>query len=363
MKMKNNKGLVLASSIFVMALLSIVSLTVLTLSLSQTKQAVRQDRRTQAFYLAKSGADSVAKYILQNPTDAANVIAKVNSDVNSHFSNGTFEVEILSGAVAGQNIIKGTGTVDGVENSVSVVIEKLDGAFLIDKAIYSNAPLDITGMNVTGDVQSGGSIQYSTNGSNAFFGDAEPNSLRVIEIAWPAAPPFYSPPSIEVKNQEMTLNSSNSFINIDVAQNGILNINAGSGIIRIMVDDLVIDNILNISATTGGRVELYINNTMTVTTQGIINNTTPEYLFIFLADGSHFYIQANMVLNGYIIGPNATVEFQSAQSTTNGAVIANVVQKNENGQGPNGAVNYVALPDGFNIGDVVNEYSVVQWQN
>jgi hypothetical protein len=80
-----------------------------------------------------------------------------------------------------------------------------------------------------------------------------------------------------------------------------------------------------------------------------------------MADGSEFEIQANMNLNGYILGPKATVDIQSANSTINGAVIANVVFKNANGNGANGEINYVPLPKEYEYGDYILEYRIIQW--
>lgn len=360
MRVRNNKGIAIAATLFVMALLAVVTVTVITLSLSQTNQSVWQERRIQAYYLGRSGAESVAQYILRHPSEAGNFLAAGRSEPNSSFGNGTFEVEVLPGASTGQIIVKGIGVVNQVQNAASIVLMKPSDSLLLDKAIYSARSLDITGMVVRGNIQSGGTINYRESGANAFHGDALMNSPRIIEVNWPATPGNASPFNLNVTNQQVNINASGNFGNIVVSNNGILNINAGTGIIRIFVDNLFIDNRLNIVASGGGRVEIYVRQKMEVRTRGEINNLHPERLFVFLADGIVFEIQANMVYNGYIIGPNSTVEVQSAQSTINGAIFADFLRKNVVGQGPNGEVNFVQLPAEFTLGDVLHEYRVVQ---
>jgi hypothetical protein len=223
--------------------------------------------------------------------------------------------------------------------------------------------LDISGMNVDGDVQSGGTVQFRTNGSNAYYDVAYPNSIREIQLLpFPSSHNMYSPSNLNVDSGSVTINQSYRFSSITVGQNGTLHIVTAGNVIQIVVDNLYIDNNLNINASGGGRVEIFVNTLMRVTTKGLINNTYPKNLFIYLKDNSSFEIQANMELNGYIIGPYATVQVQSAHSTTNGAIIANVVTKNAAGNGPNGVVNYVPLQSGVDYGDNILEYRIIRWQ-
>lgn len=365
---QNAKGGSFILVLMVMAVLSILGAMILTISLSETKQTVYQDKVMQAYYLARSGADSVATYIVGHPKQAQTLISAPESDSNNELGNGTFKVDVQPGVVANEINVCATGTVGNVQNTVRAVLRKLGAWEILDKAIYSDGALDITGMEVSGDVQSAGNIVYSNNGSNAYYGTPYSYSPRELLLAdFPTPPQYtaYTMPAthtLTVKNTTKVINSSCTIDNVVIDNNGYLNVAAGSGTVQLVVNNLTVKNELNISASGTGRVELYVNNLMCVTTTGAINNDAPAHLFVYLKSGSKFEIQANMLLNGYIIGPDATVEVQSNGSTINGAVFANVLQKNDVSSSVNGAVNYVPLPTGTDLGDSMTEYRHSRWE-
>ncbi len=358
MRRKNGAALILV--VILLLVLSITSVAILAVSLTENKTEIYQNKRTQAYYLAWSGANSVGEWIVKNPASALALNGKTSTN-SSNFSNGTVDVAVNIESATGHVLVYATGNVSDVSNSVQLRLQQMNSNLLLDRAIYSNAPLDISGMEVSGDVQSGGNISYSTNGKHTYVGDAYPNEWRYYELADFPNPPMYIPSSVVVKNSSLTIyGSGNSFVSIDVEQNGTLNLNP-TGVMQIVVDNMTIDSDLNIDAT-NGRVELYINQSLTVTTKGVINNTIPSNLVIFLKDGSTFYMQANKVLKGYIIGPQATMEIQSNSSTTNGALITNVIRKNVAGQGPNGAVNYVPPESYLDLDDILFSYRILRWE-
>ena len=55
---KKNKGSALIVVLMVMAVMAILGVSILNISLSQTKQAAYEDKRIQAHYLARSGAEA-----------------------------------------------------------------------------------------------------------------------------------------------------------------------------------------------------------------------------------------------------------------------------------------------------------------
>jgi type II secretory pathway pseudopilin PulG len=359
--MLRKKGMTLVMVIIVMAVLSILGAALLGISVSETKFTANQDKRMQAYYLAKSGVDTIATHILRNPKGVQALVNAPESDVNNQLPNGSFKVDVINSGVANEIKVKGTGLVSGTQNTSTVVMKSLSLSEILDKAIYTNASMDITGMKVNGDIQSGGTIQYSSNGSNKYNDTAYPNSIRTIDFVAPFPPAGTD--NLVIKNQIVTLSSSGSYNSIEVGQKGILRIRTNGNNISIALNTLVINNRLEIDNTGGGSVSIYVNNNMKVTTQGLINNKEPRSLFIYLKAGSTFEIQANMVLNAYIIGPEATVQIQSNGSTINGAVFSNVVRKNATGAGPNGTVNFVPLPAGTTPGSVVpTEYRIVRWE-
>lgn len=361
--LRKKSGVALVMVVIALLVLSVLVVAFLSVSLVENKTEIYQNKKTQAYYIAWSGANSVGSWIMHNPASIDSLSGKTSSNLDS-FSNGDVTIDISADPGNDtQYLVHAVGTVGGVDNNVTLRMQKLSSELLIDKAIYSNTDLDISGMEVSGDIQSGGNIAYSTNGNNAFTGTAYPNDYRHYQLAPFPNPPAYSPADLSVKHNDVTISGTgNSFNSITVENNASL-ILRPSGVMQIVVNDMTIDSSLIIdSLTTTDRVELYINNSLTVTTKGEINNDHPHKLIIFLKDGSNFYMQANKVLNGYVIGPLATMEIQSAQSTTNGALITNIIQKNAQGQGPNGAVNYYPPDSILDIDDILYSFKLLRWE-
>lgn len=354
------KGSSLAIAILLLLVLSITVVAIMMVSQTENNTEIFQNRRTQAYYLAWSGANSVGDWIIKNPASAIALVGKSSTN-SSSFSNGEVTVEVKAD-VAMKLLIKGTGIVKGVSNTANLRLEKLNSSQMLDRAIYSNAPLDITGMNISGDVQSGGNINYSSNGSNTFSGVPYPYEERFFELAAFPSPPVYGTGIINLKKTDQAISVSGSFTSIDVENQANLNLNP-NGVMKIVVDNMNIDGNLNIDGV-NGRVELYINNSLTVTTKGFINNEdgNPNDLVIFLKKDSMFYMQANKILSAYVIGPEATMQIQSAQSTTNGALITNIIRKNAQGQGPNGAINYIPPDASLDIHSILISYRIFQWE-
>lgn len=359
MKVINQKGMALVLVIMVMFVLTIFGVTLLTISLAEKKQIAHQDKRMQAYYLAKSGADTVASYILKNPKKAQELIDAGESNTNSQLSNGTFKVDAIPISGTNDVKVKATGYVGGIENTTNVIIRRLSFKEILDKTIYTNSDLDIQEMVVTGDIQSGGSIKWGAN----YTGTAYPYEERCIDNVNPFYTPSLSAPDYEVKNKLEEIDSSTEYSKLSIANNGILNIIANDKTIIIKVNELDIKGRLNIYSTGKGIVEIYVNNSITVTTNGIINNTHPKNLFVYLNKDSIFHIQANMDFNGYIFGPEATVMIQSAKSTINGAIFSDIMVKNKPGEpGGHGIVHYVELTDDSQVSINVVEYRLLRWE-
>ena len=64
---KNEKGIALLLVITVMLVLSILGITFLSVALTDNKVVAYQEKSMQAYYIARSGADSIAAYLNKNP--------------------------------------------------------------------------------------------------------------------------------------------------------------------------------------------------------------------------------------------------------------------------------------------------------
>lgn len=363
--MKSQKGAALVIVLITMTILTIIGTAFLSVSMNAATSISTQNKGKQAYYLARSGADTVSKHLFQNPdfdlnfTIGATAVSSSNNSLP--VDKGSFQVTITRHT--GNTIdITGIGTVDGVTRQTTAKMGRATLTDIIDGAIYSTANLDITGMNVTGAVQSAGTINYSNNGSNQYTGTPKPNSPKYITMDWinPTGLTAYPDQDLVVNTTVTPISYSTKLNSIDIGNKGKLVINAGASELNVLVDTISIRGELEIIASGEGKVNLFVSTLMDIQTGGLINNLESKRLFIYMKDNSTFKHQANMVLNGYVIGPNANLEIQSAQSVVNGAVIGKILTKNGS-IGPNGIVNYVPLNVSDVDSDFIKAYKVLQW--
>lgn len=84
--LKKRKGAALVAAIAIMAILTILGTTLLNLSLFETNMIARQNRKMQAFYYARAGAETVIK-----PFISSSVVTKpISGTVKFNFQNGIF---------------------------------------------------------------------------------------------------------------------------------------------------------------------------------------------------------------------------------------------------------------------------------
>jgi Tfp pilus assembly protein PilX len=129
---KKRKGAALLVVILVMAVLVILGTAILNISLSETNQAAYEDKRMQAHYLARSGAEA-ALSAWENSSEAdkpSGAAETVYLDSSNQFVDtstnmiGKFDVTVTSPAGANTDtVITSIGTVGNVTQTVTVTIK------------------------------------------------------------------------------------------------------------------------------------------------------------------------------------------------------------------------------------------------
>ena len=366
--MRNNKGSALILVILIMMVLTILGTSFLFISVSENKFVQMQERKMKAYYVARSGADALAQYIILNPLRTEELV-NMTDVASSDFATGdiedigSFEIDVVDQS-NNNTIIKlaSEGNVMGTVQAANVYLYMMTSSLVFDKAIYTNSDLDISNMKVTGDISSKGKITYKAGDSNnSYHGIAYPFTTRILPEPVFPNPTLVSNVPIKIEDGELSINDSSTYDEITVTKNGTMSINAYNKVVKVVIDKLTIDESLSINTPDNGRVELYINELITITNKGVINNSGySSNLFIYLKKDSLLDMQAGKVLNGYIYGPYATVYVQSEWSVINGAVISNIVLKNTN-NGPNGIVNYVPIPSDIDVSSTIKAYQIVHW--
>lgn len=132
---KNETGYALVLVLVVMLALFMLGTALIGVSTSQVREAVKQQERVQAYYLAYSGANAVVEWVMNGGDVPDGKAGPVELDV------GSFEVEVEE--VGNQLTITSHGTVDGFKETVVVTLTRQTGGtgggfpFPTDMAVFS----------------------------------------------------------------------------------------------------------------------------------------------------------------------------------------------------------------------------------
>ncbi len=145
--LKNEKGYALVLVLIIMIIFFMLGTALIAVSTSQVKEAVKQQERVQAYYLAYSGANAVAEWVM-----SGNDVPEGESEV-VELDTGSFFVDVVENG--NQLIITSHGTVDGFTETVSVTLSKESGnGFLFppDMALFSNDTINMPNGTIIGSI-------------------------------------------------------------------------------------------------------------------------------------------------------------------------------------------------------------------
>jgi hypothetical protein len=191
---KNERGFALPMVLILVTALSILGMTLLGVSVSQAARTVHQEKKEQAFYIAKSGADAIASYIIDhyNPVslDTAE-ITNLNAgylEQDISLGTGTFQATVASGP-NDTIVISSKGTMGKVRNQATLVLGMDEPVVTMDHAILASKNIDLknttTQINNGGNVAAGGSIDGSIHFSAGGNMESGYNKAFPPEIPFP----------------------------------------------------------------------------------------------------------------------------------------------------------------------------------
>ena len=127
---KSNQGSSMPLVLLIMVILVIFSVTALSLGSASVKNADNQEKKLQAYYLARSGTIAVASYIVENPDGLTD--SQMNSFVNKLLAAGTSEAFQLDASDRGEIVVtieqpsdkklvvQSTASIDAISQTVSL---------------------------------------------------------------------------------------------------------------------------------------------------------------------------------------------------------------------------------------------------
>lgn len=359
--LKNENGVALFTVVLAMAVSIILGSAVLSFALSDTRLATNQEHHLQAEYIARAGADAAAQYVQKYPSSFPSD-GFPDRTVGDSLGEGSFSAVIKpsSGAV----LITSTGTVSGTTAIVNLKLSKESYSSLFN-GVRQTAPdteLDLSALAISyegsqvmieGHVEDPETdIKLSTNNPNN-AGDTnitkaanyDPPGTIVLPLNYTS---FTG--TAESVGQITTITGDVYLHSLTKGNNETIVFDTQGRTQTVVVDTLDFGGSHGtVDIINGGVVQLYIRNSGSIDNPVNVNSdgTTkdPAQLFIYVCDGKTLSLQSGCQLSAYIAAPNATIELQSDHTTVNGAMVGNIIQRNDSGNGPHGEFHYVPLPE------------------
>jgi len=354
--LNNEKGAALPLVLIVMIVLTLLGTALWYYGVNELGHSVREEKKARAYYIARAGAESVAKYIISDPSDlhlVGQVGDKISSaeegfSINNDQYVGDIEVEIEK--VDGNQIkVTGIGTVDEITQRVSLVLETQqipDGTLIMKSDVKFSQ-----GINIYGDVVSGGKV-YVQN--KVVEGDTHSivngGTIKQNQNFQFTTQPFPGVPE-EVVNfdidqyEESTINSDPgvTYQEIYLANKEELTVSAESSSVFLSAHvfdmhsgaeltlctseyndlQIVADEIemAKVEVKGDGVVEIYARERITFKTPH--SYVDKGFLVVYLEDDCVMTIQANSKFRGLIYGPGAKVEI--AGGIIEGVIVADKI--------------------------------------
>lgn len=281
--LNSNRGMALPLVLVTIVIFVMFSTAILGMGTVDTKGAVQDSYKAQAYYYAHSGADAVASYIVENPDGLSESERKALVDrmiaagASNPFtlSSSDSGVIVVDMSRSGNTIsIRSTATYQGIQESVTLnILETVIGGEPFNKAIYSRGNITISeGGTVEGDVASlsritldGGSrvtgtiyihpdADESSVSSPPWISTTIENLTEIFDYDTFPFPEFPAYPSgLSSDNTTLNVNSGTRRIESDVYYRGGIAVTNGElQIVRMNTDRIIRTRYLRVSGS--GRV-------------------------------------------------------------------------------------------------------------
>lgn len=349
MLVRNQKGSILLVVFVAMLTLVLLGTALAGMSIYDQRQAVRQQKNSEAMYLARGGAEAVAAHLLKYPQDAPKIIAlgcdEVVLDNGAKFVVEVTEDEdgrlfINSTGYSGENMEKLTFS---LEPSPELVIPDAEVKFpVFDMAVFAEGLIAIGNSSIINGNLGTHSIlddNVFLNNSSAVHGNVMVgvggNTDRVIsrknnsiitgicssldeERSYPL-PIFPEFPNLPqrgdlIADSTTPIATSGSYGKITVNNGQELMFNVGSEGLKIRAESFNIGNSSKVTINGSGKLILYIENTFDIKNSSTFNfpGNPNNVLLYFKGDSSKFKIRNSCVFHGCLYAETADIDLANS---------------------------------------------------
>jgi len=365
-RLQKQNGSSLLLVIIIVAVLVILCSSLGTSVVWESNNARNQEKKTQAYYIARAGAAATAEYIgSMNSTDMSAFVSQLplHSD-NTIFANGNFNI-LVPTITEGKLLIKSTGIVNNgkdssgsskyITDTVTVVLNNTISP-TITTAIFGKSSITLQGGTVVGDIGTNSiatnSIKYYnniiTNGNIIIPNNGDTTTVVKKSDNWITSVPVVVSPNIVVGNYPSpvmpsfpSMSSLGNKGSISISGSGSANISTDGYYDKIVIDSnttLTIDtsagdrtiriNKLDmiqgkIIITGGNKVNLYVDSCIHM--KGYVNsdgstNGDKNKLQLYCNNTTPFTISGETHIYGSVTWGTGDLTF-----TGSGAIIGNLI--------------------------------------
>jgi len=328
---KNAKGGALVMVLLVMVIMTILGTTLLSISLAENKQAIRENNRIEAYYLAKAGVEATASWILRpetTPDQIDQLIAKTSNNID--YGNGEFNVEVIKSPDNDDLVLIGNGIVNKVTSSTRMIIEKSNDPIDNLKFDYSVYLMNDTTYNgnltIDGSLGHPEDVTVSFSGNSKLTGSQEAKNIEYVISKTPKSDKTITltdPSQIVFDENIKTIMFANG---IDTDKTIEIITGTESGEVNIVVNGNFIYGKKNHSVmkiTGNKKLNIYVKDSVNINADVNIDKEPQKLLFLLESTGS-FIIDTNVVFNGFVYAPKGIFETKG-NANIKGAIIADKV--------------------------------------
>ena len=315
----SKKGSALILVVILTLVLSILGTAALGLAVTENRITAQQEYKTQAYNVARSGAQAVAEYMIRDANNDAQDLIDKKSDTNSQIGEGEFEVSVNRDTTTGITYITSIAVYRGVEQHAKL---QLAHFAVGTNAIFEHALIARTNIYpsgngnktvIIGSVAANGSIDLGKATSGELYPDSNFTFPLVVE-------PPKRDPAIPYDNDlgdDLDLKSENYELP-----------SGSSNTIKYIRANYI--NLKNSTLTVSGSgiIHLYVDGSITLDTRSSISAENALLYIYVIGKGEVRWAGAGEKSSIFIYAPDSKLVFQDAGGNTYvfGALIGNEIE-------------------------------------
>ncbi len=323
---KEQKGMAIPMVLVFMAVLMMLGTALMQFSTAEAIQVARGKDKKQAYYVARTGADATAAWIIGNYNDVSELNAASYLPFNGtgYLDYGNFKVNVEE-LDNGKLRINSRGFAGNTSDIVNLTVVPQD---LFDNAMFGTAFINLKGsVIINGNLECNGTITFD---GTAYTMSDEYECIENSERIYPEVDPFPENNSTEIIDVSNgithPITSESSYDKINVKNGGTLSFNVSTDTV-VIVNDLDVKGSLKVEGT--GTLYLYVRNFVVGGNGKVVNNADSTSLIVLLPPNGLINFGGSPEFRGIIYGPNATATF-SGDTEFTGSLIAGEVVNNGN---------------------------------